>query len=279
MIKVKKNIEHVIAFGCSYTFGEELPEALLVQSEFFNKNKHAVSLYNRRKTKNFRATLTPEDRNFWYTLLKKDYNDPDSCYDHGFESYRNLANQMSYAGRLSNLLNAKTYQNFSISGSSNHLIIMSLIMNKHVITEDSLVIIGLTHPLRKTKMFENYNYKFCGPHRHYNVFVDTKVKDDIASEFSLSAMLPIDNDSIIQELHLVYQIIKILEKLNCSYIIYDTTWMLGIELLDDLSLNTYKNIPSLLDKCNDSWCFLGHPGNDAHESVAKIMFKLMSESL
>jgi hypothetical protein len=275
MIKVKKNIEHVIAFGCSYTFGEELPEVLLVQSDFFKKNEQAVKLYNRRKTKNFKDTLTPEDRHFWYTLLKKDYNDPESDYDSGFESYRNLANQMSYAGQLSNLLNAKTYQNFSIPGSSNHSIVMTIILNKHVITKDSLVIIGLTHPMRKTKMFENYIYKFCGQHRHYTIFGDTTFKSDV-----LSAILPIDNDSIIQELHLVYQVIKILEELNCSYILYDPSGQSGIELLDDLSLNTCY-IPSLYEINNrsNSCCFLGHPSNDAHNNVAKYMFKLISESL
>jgi hypothetical protein len=281
MIKVKKNIEHVIAFGCSYTFGEELPEVLLVQSDFFKKNEQAVKLYNRRKTKNFKDTLTPEDKIFWYNMLKNNYSNPTTDHNIAFDSYRNLANQMSYAGRLYELLNAKTYQNLSISGASNHLILMSLIMNKHTINNDSLVIIGLTHPLRKTQIFSNYNQSHNMNYQNCSIFIDDLINSN-SNDLHLVNMLPVDNDSIIQELHLVYQFIKILKDSDCSYILYDPSGQSGIELLEDVALQC--KIPPLFrfnnitEKDADRFCFLGHPSNYSHEQAARVMFNVICES-
>jgi hypothetical protein len=258
---IKRNnfqFDNVVAFGCSYTFGEELPEVDLIESPYFKNNKRAVDLLSRRTVPGYLKDLTREETAFWYEILKNDYENPDSDFKSRRLAYKKMANDRAYPGLLASMLNINKYTNLSISGSSNLLIAFMLIQNKILINENSLVIIGMTHPLRKTKFIDDPFQKFR------NIFLD-----QIALTHQLYNYLPLDDDAIIQELHIVYQIIDVLNKLNCSYIIYEPSHLSELKQLNDDSLLT--GIPPLH---HTEYCFLGHPGNSCHLRVATFMYEI-----
>jgi hypothetical protein len=256
IVKKTDSFKKLLAFGCSITFGEELNESTVIQSDFFKNSTRAKSLY-KIKTLDFNDianTLKVEDHKFWHEMLKLDY-----------DNFKKECHFKSYPGVLSSLLNVTDYRNYSIPGASNISILSELVRNSANIDSDTLVIIGVTFPLRKTKLLNDSYCLYSFPTLFYFPAIP-------AVERLIAATS--DDDSIEQDLHVLHLIKSILDNAGCSYLIFNAVGFKE-SLFDDI--NQILFIPNVIPLNDDSYaksrCFLGHPGSDVHITTAQLLYK------
>jgi hypothetical protein len=294
-----QNFNKLLATGCSYTFGTELPEFIMRETPYFKNNRRAVDLFNERKSWHEFKHFSREELLFWNDVLYNDYYNPlpPENFSERKQVYIKLCHQLAYPGLVAKKLNISNYINVSQPGLSNMAILINLIRNKKFIDSNTLVIVGITHPLRKIKFVATSNPASYLENifLHFHIRVEGYIKKKLNHEHL--KIYPIDDDSIIQEMHCVYEIIDICNKLNCSYIIYDAVGNLGsgvtaFSYLTDQAFVNYKDkilmqdtLPSLHKLMNDKKirgeyrCFAGHPNHLIHNEVAELMYKQIIEGI
>lgn len=299
VVMKNKNLNKLFATGCSYTFGAELPEFIMRETSYFKNNKRAVSLYNDKKSWHKFEYLSREDQFFWNDVLYNDYHNPlpPEKFLERKQVYTQLCHKLAYPGLIAEKLNISNYLNVSHPGLSNMGILINLIRNKNFIDSNTLVIVGITHTLRKihfcntTKPLSDSDNVFYHYHEVIEGHIQKKIDKDKAKIY------PIDNDSIIQEMHCIYEIIDICNELTCSYVIYDTAGKLGssftaFSYLTDTEFGNYNDkilkqetLPSLHKLMNDKEimgeyrCFAGHPNHLVHAELADLMYKSIIENM
>lgn len=148
--------DRVVAFGDSFVSGDELSQELLPDLE------EAVKSFWGEKSKiSILGDLQHTDKNIPYDHWKRWRSEILEKYDPKAEQ----AKHMSYAGQLASHYNAE-YYNFSYAGYSMSGIYASVINNRHLITPDSLVIIGITFSDRITRFLPHHME--CEPGRNFS---------------------------------------------------------------------------------------------------------------
>lgn len=135
-------VNKVIVFGDSFLYGHETNYTDFVEHPDFKKNfKKAVGIkWQLAQGGKHKPEFTPAQLKSWFDFLKElDDNEKQNCADN------------SIGGYLANELHVSNYLNFAVVGSSNNFILYKVLKHQKEITKNTLVVCGITSPLRDTK--------------------------------------------------------------------------------------------------------------------------------
>lgn len=134
-------INKVIVFGDSFLYGHETNYTDFVEHPDFKKNfKKAVGIKWQLAQDGKLINCTLARAKSWFDFLKElDDNEKQNCADN------------SIGGYLANELHVSNYLNFASVGSSNNFILYKVLEHQKEITKNTLVVCGITSPLRDTK--------------------------------------------------------------------------------------------------------------------------------
>lgn len=134
-------INKVIVFGDSFLYGHETNYTDFVEHPDFKKNfKKAVGIKWQLAQDGKLNSITSEQRAKWFNfLVELDPQQKQNC------------NNNSIGGYLANELHVSNYLNFATLGSSNNFILYKVLENQKEITEDTLVVCGISNPNRTSK--------------------------------------------------------------------------------------------------------------------------------
>ena len=134
-------VSKVIVFGDSFLYGHETNYTDFVEHPDFKKNfKKAVGIKWQLAQDGRLNSSTSEQRAKWFNfLIELDPQQKQNC------------NNNSIGGYLADELHVSNYLNFASVGSSNNFILYRVMKHQKEITKNTLVVCGITSPLRDTK--------------------------------------------------------------------------------------------------------------------------------
>lgn len=228
-------VNTLVAFGDSFTHGDELPDDDLAKSN----PDLATALLNARLESPYFKKETFDLRNKEIRRLNNNVID-----------YRKMCNQLSYIGQLSDML-MMPYENHAIQGQSIQAMFMHLLEYiEYYGTNGKIFIIATGMSARQTIYLEETDY-FKGINWRFLVDVFGTGKDE-DTDYILENVLEEKSQALLFQSY-VSQINKLLERKKAKYIL--------ISAKDELDRITITH--------KISRCAFGHPSTDAHKIFAQ----------
>lgn len=216
-------ISKILTFGDSYMYGTELPQEDPDLKEHINKIVEGLP-------RDPISGAIPID------ILKSVHFDKLWDLEMKTNDYETRCHNYCISGIVARHFNIPEYKNFSWAGYSNDAILVELLSHMHEITNDTLVIVGLTFPFRTTRLNESTNYnKIKSFNNHHNL---NKNRDH---ERYIELSMEYDDDILVKYIHTMNHISTIKSILaNVPHVIIDP-------------INIYRESKELNGKLLDDW--------------------------
>lgn len=243
------SFDRIVAYGCSYTAGDELLDHEILGISFEECNK-LKSLSNKEDPNSFYKKLTP-------SLIT---------------SIETTNSKASWAGQLAKKLN-KPFLNRAKGGSGIDEILVTIISDRttDIILDRDLIVVGLTYPERMLHITDNQMFTLHLSHPHRWPSIDTH-----------KASIELWNNS--NTLLNYYKSLFILTKLGlnirlqpiCHPALHDTNKKLHEQVLIPLNNEISDYMFSPTETLNTNYpkrCGFGHVAVEAHIELADKIYK------
>ena len=131
-------IDSMMVFGCSYMKGTELPQKNIQDIDAWAKKNFDRSLSSD-------GSIPIRQRSSKYHLIYYDIERSDKDWQKNCE-------QLTCTYQSAQQLKIKNYSNYAVGGYSNTAIASEVLARMNEITDNTLVIVGLTYPFRSTRL-------------------------------------------------------------------------------------------------------------------------------